>query len=503
MNRLHNLIDRLFEDLEKRFGIQADPQRHDDQWHKRKNFARREIVQLFILGIRHGTEEDPLIEPEQISRRQNHARSRPSRPPPVRGKCSLQNRELADKSIQQRQSHRREKHDHRDRRVNRHHIRDAAILRDLTRVPPFIQDADNQEQRAGRDAVIDLLQHRSAEAHRIQRENSQCAEAQVADGRGRHQFFHVFLHQRNQRAIDDSNQRDPDHPALHFGMRHNRGKERQREAHESTRSHLEQNARQNDGSGGGRFHVCIRQPRVERKHRNLDRKSDKESDEEPDGVMEWNQWRCLIKLWNAECENAINRVVMEIQEQDAKQHQHRAKQRVEKELDRRIEFARTAPDANQQIHRHQHRFPENEEKEKIERHEDAEHPRLQHQEPDVIFLHPYLDGGPRRKNRDPSEQRGQHDQQNRDAVNAEVVTRANRGDPVVRSALEELEAGLETLRPEHRHQRQRDQESAEREDVRDPANRIFALLGDEQENERAHERREEDNRQYVTLHKRS
>ena len=41
MNRLDDLIDGLFEYLEKRFGIKPDPQRHDDQRHKRKNLARR------------------------------------------------------------------------------------------------------------------------------------------------------------------------------------------------------------------------------------------------------------------------------------------------------------------------------------------------------------------------------------------------------------------------------------------------------------------------------
>src|SRR5260370_37546572 len=286
-------------------------------------------------------------------------------------------------------------------------------------------------------------------------------------------------------------------------MRHHRGKEWQREEYESIRSHLQQNARQNDGAGGGSFHMRIRQPGVKRKHRNLDGESNEESNKQPDSVMEWNQRRRLIKLWNAKRENASERVVMEVEEQDAKKHQARAQQRIQKALDGSIEFARPTPDTDQQIHRHQHRFPENEEEEKVERHEDAEHPRLQHQKPDVIFLHSNLDGGPRRENRDPSQERGQHDQQERDAVNAEVVTRANRGDPVVRCALEELEAGLETLRPKHRHQRQRDQEPAEREDVRDPTNRVFVLFRDEQENERAHERREENERQHVTLHSES
>jgi hypothetical protein len=37
-------------------------------------------------------------------------------------------------------------------------VRDAAVLGDFARVPPLVKHADHQEERAGRDAVIDLLQ---------------------------------------------------------------------------------------------------------------------------------------------------------------------------------------------------------------------------------------------------------------------------------------------------------------------------------------------------------
>ena len=172
------------------------------------------------------------------------------------------------------------------------------------------------------------------------------------------------------------------------------GKERQREADEAVGSHLQQNACQNDGAGGGRFDVRIRQPGVEREHRDFDGESEEEGEEEPDCGGERNLRRGLVEFRNAEGENARERVVMEIEEQDAQQHQHGAEQRVEEELDGRVKFARAAPDADQQIHRDQHRFPENEEEEEIERHEDAEHAGLENQEPDVVFLDAVLDGGP-------------------------------------------------------------------------------------------------------------
>ena len=138
-------------------------------------------MQSFILRIRNRSEEYSLIKPQQIGGRQNHPRHGPRCPAPVFHERALQDGELADESIQQRQSHRGQKHNHRDRRVNRHHIRDAAVLGDFTRVAAFIKNANDQEERTSRDAVVDLLQHRSAQPKRCQSENTQRAETEVAD----------------------------------------------------------------------------------------------------------------------------------------------------------------------------------------------------------------------------------------------------------------------------------------------------------------------------------
>src|SRR6266576_569101 len=94
--------------------------------------------------------------------------------------CSSQNRELADEAVQQRQSHRREEHDHRDGGVDRHHVRDATVFGDLAGMPPFVENADDQEQGAGRDSVVNLLRDRSADPQGGERENSQRTEAEVA-----------------------------------------------------------------------------------------------------------------------------------------------------------------------------------------------------------------------------------------------------------------------------------------------------------------------------------
>ena len=54
-----------------------------------------------------------------------------------------------------------------------------------------------------------------------------------------------------------------------------------------------------------------------------------------------------------------------------------------------------------------------------------------------------------------------------------------------------LKPGSKRCAQNHRHQRQRDQEPAQREEIRDPADGVLILLGNKQENERAHQRREE------------
>ena len=86
-------------------------------------------------------------------------------------------------------------------------MRQAAVFGDFPRVPALVNHPDHQEEHAGGNAVIDLLQHAAGDAVRVERENSQGAEAQVADRGIRHQLFPILLHQRGQRAINDADDR--------------------------------------------------------------------------------------------------------------------------------------------------------------------------------------------------------------------------------------------------------------------------------------------------------
>src|ERR1700730_5993154 len=211
----------------------------------------------------------------------------------------------------------------------------------------------------------------------------------------------------------------------------------------------------------------------------------------------------LVQSLNTEGVQSGLMEVVEVEEQNREQHQHGADQGVEEELDGGVKFPRAAPDADQQVHGDQHGFPENEEQEEIQRHEDTQHASLKDQKPNVVLLHPGLDRGPRGEDRNPPQKRGQHDQQERNTVDAEDVTRANRRDPVVGRALHELEAGFEALRPEPRHQWDGNQQPGQRKNVCDPADGVFLLLRHKNKQKSAGQRREKNDRENVIMHKSS
>ena len=71
-------------------------------------------------------------------------------------------------------------------------------------MPPLVDDADEQEERAGRDAVIELLDDAAGDADRVQREHPEHHHRHVADRRIGDQPLPVLLRQRDERAVDDA-----------------------------------------------------------------------------------------------------------------------------------------------------------------------------------------------------------------------------------------------------------------------------------------------------------
>ena len=77
--------------------------------------------------------------------------------------CSapMMHQELADEARRAGQSHRGHGEHHEHQRIARHPVRQPAVARDLARVEAVIDDAHDEEQRGGDDAVRQHLKQRA------------------------------------------------------------------------------------------------------------------------------------------------------------------------------------------------------------------------------------------------------------------------------------------------------------------------------------------------------
>ena len=200
------------------------------------------------------------------------------------------------------------------------------------------------------------------------------------------------------------------------------GQHGQRKAQEAVGAHLEQHPGEHDTAGRRRLHMGVGQPCMQRHHGHLHREGDQKGQEHPCLYREW------IGLLRKD-KNVESLPALEIQHQDADQEQHAARQRVEEELERRIDPVITAPDANDDVHWDQHRFPENVEKKQVQRTKDAEHQTLHDKEANHELLDLGVDGLPRRDDADPTQKRGQEHEQHADPVDAQGIRDSKRRHP--------------------------------------------------------------------------
>ena len=115
--------------------------------------------------------------------------------------------------------------------------------------------------------------------------------------------------------------------------------------------------------------------------------------------------------------------------EDADEHERRAEHREQEELRRRVHPVAVAPAADEEVHRHEHDLEEDEEHEQVEAEERAHHPGLEQEHPGEVRLLVVVrvGGEERQREQDP----GEHDEQQRDAVDAEVPGDAPVLDPRV------------------------------------------------------------------------
>ena len=255
------------------------------------------------------------------------------------------------------------------------------------------------------------LEYRALHALRIHRKEPHRHEAHMGDGGISDQLLHILLHQRDERGVDDRDDRqgiDQRREILRRVREH-----RQREADESIAAHLQENGGEEDRTRGRRLDMGIGQPGVDRPHRQFHRERSEESEKQP-----FLQAGIEMRL---EQHGNVGRAGDAPHRHDGEQHQKRAQQRVKEKLEGCIDAVLAAPDADDQEHRDEAAFEEQIEEQKIERAEHADHQRLEHQKGDHIFLHPHLDRFPGGENAERHQEGRQQHERHRHAVDAELV----------------------------------------------------------------------------------
>ena len=354
------------------------------------------VVVVGDLAVEHALEH-----PQHVDGRQDHAEAGDDDEARIPLEGAEHDQELADEAVHAGQADRRERDEERRRRQPRDDLLDAAVLADEARVAAIREHPDEAEQAAGADAVRQHLIHRALHALQVHRRRAEHDEAHVADRRVGHQLLHVRLHHRHQRAVDDGDHRQDGERRRE--VERGLGEERKREPHQAVAAHLQHHAGQNHRARRGRLDVRVGQPGVEREERHLDRKGQREGEEEP--VLRGYRNVELIELQQVEAVAAVRRLVQPRQADDGDEHQDAAGHRVEDELHRRVDAAVVAPDADEEIHRDEDEVPEHVEQEDVERGEDAEHRRLEEQHEDRELLDLLVDALPRRQQRNRREER--------------------------------------------------------------------------------------------------
>ena len=344
----------------------------------------------------------------------------------LRREAAHQAEELADEAVQTRQAEACQREEHHEERPHRHALEQAAQLVHVLRVVALVDHADAEEQRAGRETVVDHVHHRARCADRVQREQAEHAEAEVAHRAVRDELLRIMLDPADERRVHDADDAQDREELIELDHAHGRG--RKRDPIDAVRAELEQRACEDDRARRRSLVVRERQPCVHGEERHLHRKAGHEQDEHPVllrraelGRGEVRE-RCEVERPGAACRGRILRRDVD----HAREREHRAKERVQEELDRSRAPFGAAVDRDQEVHRHQRELVRRVEHDRIAREEHAEHRRLQQEEPRVVLALALLDRGERADHRERHEERREQDQHRADGVCAEAEVHAER-----------------------------------------------------------------------------
>lgn len=201
-------------------------------------------------------------------------------------------------------------------------------------------------------------------------------EAHVADGRVRDEPLEVALGsgtgqgQAGEGPVDDAD--DGERGEVGREGAHAVRRDGEQDPDESVRSHLQQDAREEDGTDGRGGGVGIGQPGVQGPHRGLHREpeTDREYGDDLHGCGE------AAAVVSGECHH-VECAALQPDEEKAEQHDDRAEQRVEDELPGGGLPLVAAPAIDEEVHRDEDHLEGEEEEQQIEDGEGGEGAGLQ------------------------------------------------------------------------------------------------------------------------------
>jgi hypothetical protein len=206
--------------VEHERGIDAEKDRGGDQGGEQELLAAGHVPDRLQAALDEVAEDDAAVEPERIAGREDHAHAGREGGPGARLEGARERQELAHEAGGAGQADVAHGEEHEDQREDRHPDHEPAVGGDVAGVHPVVDHADEEEERAGDEAVADHLEDRAVQPLLVHREDAHGHEAQCGRRRNRRcSFFHVLLHERDEARVEDGDDGEEEDEPLQLGRR--------------------------------------------------------------------------------------------------------------------------------------------------------------------------------------------------------------------------------------------------------------------------------------------
>ena len=213
-------------------------------------------------------------------------------------------------------------------------------------------------------------------------------ESHVADGGVCDHLLEVPLGDTGVRTVDHGDDSDGDDDVLPAAERTGEGLDA--DSDDTVGTHLKHDSGQEDGTGGRRLDVCVRQPGMEGNRGHLDSESEEQHCEHEDLEHRVGSGHPLLHECEAEVDGSAAGEVCRLEDhaEDSDQHDQRCYVGVDEELDGRVVPPGTSVPRDKEVHRNQADLPHDVEEEVVCREVNSHQSDLDGQEQCVEVVGP-------------------------------------------------------------------------------------------------------------------